>query len=859
MLSVYMKRMRALFEALENRRLLHGTLDLHVNFQPAGSTVPTGYLPDSGAVFADRGNGFVYGWDQSNTVATRERNTNADQRYDTFIHTQAYGTRTWEVAVANGLYRVRIVAGDPGYFDSVYKIAAEGVLTINGTPTSGGRFVEGTQTVNVTDGRLTISSASGAVNNKIAFLDIDSVESDALPAVSVAATHASASESGEIGIFTFTRTGDTSAPLDVVYQLGGTATNGVDYQQLLGTVAIPAGSASATVQIKAIDDSTVEPSETVTATILASDAYAIATVGPATVTIADNDSATTFSTKINFQPSGAAVPSGYLADTGAVFGDRGNGLGYGWSVSNATNTRDRNASLSPDQRYDTLTQFTSQKWELAVPNGTYSVRIIAGDPSYFDSVYRIDAEGVRVVDGTPTTSNRWIEGQAFITVADGRLTITSGSGFSNNKICFIDVQLAAANTPVLNVAAPTTNASENGPTSRSFTITRTGDLTQPLVVYYTIGGSATNGVDYDTLISPVTIPAGQSSLNVTVTPKDDAIVESTETVTLTLVSQADYAIGSSAAATIRINDNDTPIGNTITYTTKAANPIIRAEALRAVVDGKLYIFGGFSGDLGPVLRSDVYNPATNTWTQLPNLPKRLTHAGIAAVDHDIYIAGGYIGLGDTGYSQQFGTTDVWKYNIDTKQWTSVVALPKAVAGGGLVLLGRELHWVGGNNNLRQDIGDHYILNLDNIAAGWKTSTSLPFGRSHLGVVVLGGKIYAVAGQFGNDEGLTTQKYVQVWDPANPGTWTRLADIPTAISHIASATIVYGDRIITMGGETAHNVPTDLVYAYDPATNTWAAMTHLPAKRFSGVAAVLGTDVYFTTGSSTTTTWKGVVS
>ena len=111
---------------------------------------------------------------------------------------------------------------------------------------------------------------------------------------------------------------------------------------------------------------------------------------------------------------------------------------------------------------------------------------------------------------------------------------------------------------------------------------------------------------------------------------------------------------------------------------------------------------------------------------------------------------------------------------------------------------------------------------------------LPNGRSHLGVVALNGKIYAIGGQFGNDEGLTTQKYLDVWDPANPSVWTRLADMPTAISHIASATFVFGDRIITMGGETAHNVATNLVYAYDPATDKWAAMTKLPAARFSGV-------------------------
>ena len=32
----------------------------------------------------------------------------------------------WEIAVPNGIYTVRIVAGDAGDFDSVYRIAAEG-------------------------------------------------------------------------------------------------------------------------------------------------------------------------------------------------------------------------------------------------------------------------------------------------------------------------------------------------------------------------------------------------------------------------------------------------------------------------------------------------------------------------------------------------------------------------------------------------------------------------------------------------------------------------------------------------------------------------------------------------------------
>ena len=147
---------------------------------------------------------------------------------------------------------------------------------------------------------------------------------------------------------------------------------------------------------------------------------------------------------INFQPSAAPVPAGYLADGGLVYGSRGNGQTYGWTIDNTAQTRDRNAANSADQRYDTLTHFQKPAnpdaiWEIAVVNGTYRVRIVSGDASNFDSVFRTTAEGVLVVSGTPTTSTRWMEGTSSVTVTDGRLTIRSGAGASNNKICFVEI------------------------------------------------------------------------------------------------------------------------------------------------------------------------------------------------------------------------------------------------------------------------------------------------------------------------------------------------------------------------------------------------------------------------------------
>jgi probable HAF family extracellular repeat protein len=150
----------------------------------------------------------------------------------------------------------------------------------------------------------------------------------------------------------------------------------------------------------------------------------------------------TFHANINMQPAGAAVPPGYLADTGAVYGPRGGELTYGWDTDNTANTRKRGADTSPDQRYDTLTHMQkpggARTWELRVPNGRYTVHVVAGDPSNTDSRYRVAVEGVPAVAGTPGTG-RWIEGTVTVTVTDGRLTVANAPGAVNNKINYIDV------------------------------------------------------------------------------------------------------------------------------------------------------------------------------------------------------------------------------------------------------------------------------------------------------------------------------------------------------------------------------------------------------------------------------------
>lgn len=145
--------------------------------------------------------------------------------------------------------------------------------------------------------------------------------------------------------------------------------------------------------------------------------------------------------KINFQLETAAVPAGYLRDSGELFGDRGNGFSYGWSANATADDRERNNAASKDKRYDTLLHFSKnadKTWEIALPPGVYNLFFVCGDPSNTDQTNTLDVEGIIVTDpdGQDNFDEYTLNG---VVVTDGRLTIKPAPGASNAKICFIDI------------------------------------------------------------------------------------------------------------------------------------------------------------------------------------------------------------------------------------------------------------------------------------------------------------------------------------------------------------------------------------------------------------------------------------
>ncbi len=155
--------------------------------------------------------------------------------------------------------------------------------------------------------------------------------------------------------------------------------------------------------------------------------------------------------RVNFEPAGAAVPAGYVADAGAVYAARGNGFSYGWNVDNSANTRDRNNSLAPDQRFDTLTLLQSGGglfWEFGAPNGRYAVSLTSGDPSFTDSVYAAAIEGAATRAFTPSGSALWTNEYRGVSVTDGRVTLKNGVSATNNKFGFVEIYPRGAQASV---------------------------------------------------------------------------------------------------------------------------------------------------------------------------------------------------------------------------------------------------------------------------------------------------------------------------------------------------------------------------------------------------------------------------
>lgn len=131
-----------------------------------------------------------------------------------------------------------------------------------------------------------------------------------------------------------------------------------------------------------------------------------------------------------------------------------------------------------------------------------------------------------------------------------------------------------------------------------------------------------------------------------------------------------------------------PTSNTWTRKGKMRSP--RAMAAAAVVNGKIYVFGGIVGSLSgsPVSTADMYDPATDTWKPIRGFVARAC-SGACVVDNKIYL------MGSGSLQGCLSRTDVYDPTTDTWQTGPGMRQAKCFMGASLVI--GKIYIVGGDD------------------------------------------------------------------------------------------------------------------------------------------------------------------
>ncbi|HBC87923.1 MAG TPA: hypothetical protein DCZ94_13295 [Lentisphaeria bacterium] len=411
-------------------------------------------------------------------------------------------------------------------------------------------------------GNATIADAAGVCTI---------TDDDAAPTVNFTAASQSKAENGGTATITAQLTAASGQAVTVPFTLTGTATVTSDYTITASPITIAAGSTTGTATITIIDDTTYEsPDETVIVTMGTPTNATKGTTAVHTLTITEND---------------PPPPTGTIVFSSATYTVAENG-----TTATITVKRTGGTFGAASVQYATSNGTATSGSDYTAASGTFSW----ADGNAADKTFTV-----------AITNDTLDEADETVNIALSNVT---------------GATLGTPNTSVLTItdddAAPTvqfTSASQSKAESAG-TATVTAQLSvvsgQVVTVPFTMTGTATGaGTDYSITASPITIPAGSTTADITITIANDSIDELDETMIVTIGTPTNATKGSTGVHTLTITDDDVveiatsvssvsvPEGSNATFQVKlsaqpAANVIV--SVARSAGDADISVTGGTS-------------------------------------------------------------------------------------------------------------------------------------------------------------------------------------------------------------------------------------------------------------------------
>lgn len=284
------------------------------------------------------------------------------------------------------------------------------------------------------------------------------------------------------------------------------------------------------------------------------------------------------------------------------------------------------------------------------------------------------------------------------------------------------------------------------------------------------------------------------------------------------------------------------------WTTVADLNEARGEHSNAVYDGKIYCMTGFQQVFSTKFHPEVFDPSTSTWSTL-TVPSHVASGGVWSLNHvtagnSVY--GSEIWLCGGKYGASSYTSDVWVYDAADNTWRAGPSLPQITWGAPAVVIGDELHVLGGYKANSDASTYHFVLDLTHKSAGWSTEPALPERFGHMAAVALNGKIITVGGERDHAGHVGESGNVQVYDPST-NTWDlSWPDCPEARTHHEWATFVYNGEVWSVSGVDTDRSPIgqNTIHILNPSTKKWRRYSvDLPHHYVSPGAKVIDHTLY----------------
>ena len=271
----------------------------------------------------------------------------------------------------------------------------------------------------------------------------------------------------------------------------------------------------------------------------------------------------------------------------------------------------------------------------------------------------------------------------------------------------------------------------------------------------------------------------------------------------------------------------------------------------------MFVFGGYDAP-GMAYRMEG-EPAR--WMQLSPMPERAHHLMATTFGDQIYLFGGFT----------FGAHGAWRptgaaYRFDpaNDSYTALAPLPRMRGAGQAVTMGNKIYVIGGvSSSVDGRTGDDiplgsmtgqtvvgWVDEYDPATNTWRARASMPTPRNHFFAGEVDGHIYAIDGRTGSPFvfGASSTDLVEAYDPEHDR-WTLVGQAPTVRGGVSG--VVFDGRLYVAGGEyesAAGKMAFWAVESYDPRSDSWTTLPHMPIARHGFAAAMIGDRFHVVGGS-----------